>query len=115
MARPSVDGADLTIGVQNTGVGSQVTSPLYVVTSPIVYTVTNSGSFVENATGTNPQVSAYELISIFGANFDSAHGLANNTLNALGMYPATMNNSHADPVVVTFNVGTGATPIGRRP
>jgi uncharacterized protein (TIGR03437 family) len=97
----------LTIGVQNTGVGSQVTAPVYVTAAPIVYAVTNSGSFVQSSG--NPQVSAYELVSIFGTNFDSANGLATNSVNSLGIYPAAMNNSHGDAVKVSFYQGTANT------
>jgi len=91
----------LTINIQNSLSDPVQSKSVYVVTSPIIYSVTNSGSYAENP-GANPQVSAYELISIFGANFDPALGQTPNTLNALGMYNSPAVNGHGDTVFVTF-------------
>lgn len=83
---------------------------LNVVTTPIVYAITSAASFTEPATGVNQAVSPYEIISIFGANFDPANGLANNTsyTAAPGIFSTTLNNSKGQPVIVWFCIGNAA-------
>ncbi len=83
---------------------------LNTVATPIVYAVTNAASFAEPAAGANPVVSPYEIISIFGANFDPANGLANNTsyTAAPGIFGTTLNNSKGAPVMVFFCIGIAA-------
>ena len=81
---------------------------LSVVTTPIVYAVTSAASFAEAAAGTSPTVAPYEIISIFGANFDGAVGQANNTTEASapGVYLTTgVTNSKGQAVIVYFCVG----------
>jgi uncharacterized protein (TIGR03437 family) len=85
---------------------------LAVVTTPIIYAVTNAASFTETP-GVNTVVSPYEIISIFGANFDPANGLVNNTsyTAAPGVFGTSVLNSQGSPVVVSFCVGnTAITP-----
>ena len=94
----------LTVGIQNPGVGVMQTKPIYVVTTPIIYSVTNSASFTQNP-NSNPLVSAYELISIFGANFDSSGGQTANTLNGLEMYVDPAVNGNGQQVKVMFFSG----------
>lgn len=83
---------------------------LNTVTTPIIYAITNAASFTEPAAGANPVVSPYEIVSIFGANFDPANGLANNTsYNAApGIFGTTMNNSKGQAVIVWFCLGNAA-------
>jgi uncharacterized protein (TIGR03437 family) len=80
---------------------------LSVVSTPIIYAITNAASFAEPAAGTNPTVAPYEIISIFGANFDGALGLANNTsyTTAPGIFSTSPNNSKGQEVLVLFCVG----------
>jgi uncharacterized protein (TIGR03437 family) len=84
---------------------------LSVVTTPIIYSITNAGSFVQPATGSNPQVSPYEIISIFGANFDLSNGVEvqGNLLTAPFAFGTTMNNSNGKPLYVTFCKGSTTT------
>jgi len=100
----------LTFSFSDSGVTvTPVTATMGVTTAPIIYAVTNSGSYLPPAAASNPQVSAYELISIFGANFDST-GTSPivNTLNGLGMYPTTVTNTASNAVTVSFMQGTAA-------
>lgn len=90
---------------------------LSVVTTPIIYSITNAGSFVEPATGSNQVVSPYEIISIFGANFDPSNGIEvqGNLTTAPYAFGPTMNNSNGKAVYVTFckgNTTTSCTPTG---
>lgn len=80
---------------------------LNVVTTPIIYAITNAASFTEPAPGVNQVVSPYEIISIFGANFDPANGLANNTsyTAAPEIFGTTLNNSKGQAVIVYFCLG----------
>ncbi len=83
---------------------------LNVVTTPIIYAITNAASFTEPAPGVNQVVSPYEIISIFGANFDPANGLEDNTsyTAAPGIFGTTLNNSKGQPVIVWFCLGNNA-------
>jgi len=83
---------------------------LNTVTTPIIYAITNAASFTEPAAGVNQVVSPYEIISIFGANFDPANGLANNTSYqaAPGIFGTTVNNSKGQAVIVYFCLGNAA-------
>ncbi len=80
---------------------------LSVVSTPIIYAITNAASFAEPATGTNPTVAPYEIISIFGANFDGAAGQANNTsyATAPGIFSTNPNNYKGAEVLVLFCKG----------
>jgi len=101
----------LTINASDTGVTGNVSMPITVTANPIIYSVTNSGSYVP-ASG-NTQVAGYELISIFGANFDSTGSTPIvNALNSLGMYPTTVNNTAGNAVTVSFMQGTAAAATG---
>lgn len=83
---------------------------LNTVTTPIIYAITNAASFTEPAPGLNQVVSPYEIISIFGANFDPANGLVDNTsyTAAPGIFGTTVNNSKGQPVIVWFCLGNTA-------
>jgi uncharacterized protein (TIGR03437 family) len=83
---------------------------LNTVTTPIIYAVTNAASFSEPAAGANPVVSPYEIISIFGANFDTANGLANNTSYVAQpeIFGTTLNNSKGQAVMIYFCLGNKA-------
>ena len=80
---------------------------LNVVTTPIIYSITNAASFTEPVSGTNATVSPYEIISIFGANFDTANGLVNNTsyTAAPGIFGTGVTNSKGQAVLVWFCLG----------
>ena len=95
----------LNIQVSNDGTNwypTPTARSLYVTTVPIIYSVTNSASFVQPSVGVNPVVSAYEIISIFGANFDLANGVKTNTVANPGRFPNTMNNTNGQTVTVFF-------------
>lgn len=83
---------------------------LNTVTTPIIYAITNAASFAESAPGVNPVVSPYEIVSIFGANFDPANGLVDNTsyTAAPGIFGTAVNNSKGQPVIVNFCIGNAA-------
>ena len=103
----------LHLKVQNGASGTPTSAQDLIVTlAPIVYAVTNSASYQEiPGTNTVAQVSPYELISIFGANFDVGNGTKVNVPNSAGVYPATMNNSHGDAVTVGFYSGGHGTAL----
>jgi uncharacterized protein (TIGR03437 family) len=109
----STNGLQLSIEVQNGASGTPSSAALLTVTTvPIVYAVTNSASYAElPGTNTVAQVSPYELISIFGANFDSGNGMKVNSANSLGVYPTTMNNSAGSAVTVGFYSGGHTTAL----
>ena len=77
-----------------------------VTTAPIIYAVTNAASYVQTP-GTNPQISPYEIISIFGANFDAGQGLASNpsVQTAPYVFSPVMNNSAGKGIKVEFFAG----------
>jgi uncharacterized protein (TIGR03437 family) len=92
---------------------------LEVTTNPIIYSITDAGSFTEPPAGTNQAVSPYEIISIFGANFDPANGVAVQPSTSLATAPFefvnSMQNSNNQTVHVTFckgNTTTSCTPTG---
>jgi hypothetical protein len=90
--------------------------PLTVTGKPIIYSITNAASFSQPAAGAAnayPTVSPYEIISIFGANFDPGSTAVEvqtvgGTANAFG---TSLNNSAGAPVTVTFYEGGGTTPF----
>ena len=87
-------GADITLHVE------AATFNIPVTTNPIVYSVTNSGSYQQVAGG-NQTVSPYEMIGIFGDNFlkagDAAYGAVAN-----GRYPNTLTDSTNTSLSVHF-------------
>ncbi len=99
----------ILIQAENSATSWLPSTPLALasVTTPIIYSVTNAASFTEPVTGTNPTVAPYEIISIFGANFDPANGLVNNTSEtaAPGIFGTTVNNSKGRAVIVYFCLG----------
>ena len=59
------------VGVAN---GASPTAPVAtqtigVTAAPIIYGITSASAFVDAASGSNPKVAPYDIISIFGANF----------------------------------------------
>jgi uncharacterized protein (TIGR03437 family) len=99
--------------VTDTGVTGTGTITVVVTTAPIIYAVTNSASYLAPASGSNPQVAAYELLSIFGANFDpGAASAVVATPNSLGMYATSLTDSTTtNTVTVSFNAGSAAANI----
>jgi uncharacterized protein (TIGR03437 family) len=106
----------LLIGVAN----QQLTDPLsgpakpqatYTVnftTSPVIYAITSTASYIQPSPGGNPNLAPYELISIFGANFGVSNQSPNDTKNgvgttdAYGKYLATVNASGAGTTALPY-------------
>jgi len=97
----------VTLTIQNGNLGTAQTQTLTVTNNPIIYTVTDAASLVEAATGSNPNVAPYELITIFGDNFGPTAGTpVLGSVDTYSKYPNSLTaNSHA--VTVTFNDGSG--------
>jgi uncharacterized protein (TIGR03437 family) len=93
----------VTLSIQNGVLGSAVAKTLTITTNPIIYTVTDAGSLVEPAAGTNPTFAPYELITIFGANFGPAAGTpVQGTLDSNERYPASLTTA-GGTLTVAFN------------
>lgn len=108
--------ATLAIGVANYGGGGAPSAPtsssnLTITTSPVVYGLTNGATFKQPTPGNSPNVAAYELISIFGANFMPSATNVSGTLDAYNKFPTTLpisgNGPTAVTLTVTFTVGSG--------
>ena len=89
----------LTIEAYN-GANTPSTTTVGVVTTPIVQSVTNSASFAEN---TSLQIAPYEMISIFGANFEPSGGAVETnspSADVYEVYPTEVANSAGKEVEV---------------
>ena len=105
----------VSIKVSNDG-GNTFTAPqtVGVVTTPIIYAITNGASFANPIGGAT--VSPYEIISIFGANFDATGGVGSSSVEQQGstatapyVFASSMNNSVSGAsgvVTVTFCLGS---------
>jgi hypothetical protein len=69
---------------------------LTVTQGPVIYAVTSTASFVEPALGANPNVAAYDLISIFGDQFFGLAPLTGPTSATAGV---SVTGSIANPLV----------------
>ena len=87
-------GTDITLHV------ADQTFTIPVTTNPIVYSVTNSASFEQVASG-NQRVSPYEMITIFGDNFMKLGDIAYGAI-ASGRYPKKLTDSLTTDLSVHF-------------
>jgi hypothetical protein len=106
----------LNIGLANQ---TQTTCPsayttfttLKVTTSPVIYGLTSTATYLQPSPGNSPNVAAYELISIFGDQFGFATGAsADATISANYQVPAALmiggTVAHPTNLTATF------TPVG---
>ncbi len=102
----------ITISINNGG--PSVTAFLYVTAKPIIYSVTDAASLTEPTPGSKPNVSPYELITIFGNNFcPSCTGPVVAPVVS-GRYPTSLTApaSGGNPLTVTFYKSDGTTLVG---
>jgi uncharacterized protein (TIGR03437 family) len=70
------------------------TTTLTITSNPIIDSITDAAAMVEPASGMATNVAPYELVTIFGSNFDLNAGAAGTpvkaTLDAFGRYPSTL-------------------------
>ncbi|MGP0075343.1 MAG: hypothetical protein ACLPWF_25805 [Bryobacteraceae bacterium] len=70
------------------------TTSLSITSNPIIDSITDAAALVVPAAGAATNVAPYELISIFGSNFDLSAGAAGTpvtaTVDAFGRYPSTL-------------------------
>ena len=106
----------LAIGVANYSGGVAPSAPtssynLSITTGLVVYGLTSAATFKQPTLGTSPNVAAYELISIFGANFMSSASGVSGTLDSFNKFPTTLtisgNGASAVTLTVTFTVVSG--------
>jgi uncharacterized protein (TIGR03437 family) len=107
----------VTMGVAN---GANPTAPatggtkaLTVTAAPIITTVTSASTWLQPATGANPTVAPYDIISIFGYNFCPLCTGANAVLVASPdpvyfRYPSFLSPDGSHKVTVTFSKATGS-------
>jgi len=100
----------LAIGVANYN-GSAPSAPtssynLTITNAPVVYGVTSTATYKQPALGSSPSVAAYELISIFGANFMDSTITAgiSETLDGYNRVPTTLTISGSGANAVTLQV-----------
>jgi uncharacterized protein (TIGR03437 family) len=102
----------ITISINNGG--AAVTADLYVTAKPIIYSVTDAAALTEPTPGSKPNVSPYELITIFGNNFCPTCASPVVAPVASGRYPASLtapaSGGHA--LTVTFYKSDGTTLVG---
>lgn len=77
---------NITNGLNNETVQIQ---NLTVTSAPIISSITDAASLVEATAGTAPNLAPYELISIFGNNFDTGASVAATT-DSFSRYPSTL-------------------------
>jgi uncharacterized protein (TIGR03437 family) len=106
----------LAIGVANYSGGVAPSAPtssynLTITTGPVVYGLTSGATFKQPVPGNSPNVAAYELISIFGANFMTSTTGVSGTLDSYSKFPTALpisgNGTSAITLTVTFTVGSG--------
>lgn len=93
----------ITLNISNGLSGeTPVTKTLTVTTAPIISSITDAASLIQTTTGT-PNLAPYELISIFGANFDTGEAVPA-TPDSFGRYPNTLTvpTSGGQPLTVSF-------------
>lgn len=103
----SAAGTNQLVLYLSAGAGGQF--PIPVVTTPIVYAVTDAASFIQPAAGQFLNVAPYEMLSIFGDNFgtftvaqpEAAIVFTN------GRLPASSFDTSAKPLTVHFTDSTG--------
>jgi len=103
----------VTISINNGG--APVTVSLYVTAKPIIYSVTDAAALMEATPGTQPNVSPYQTISIFGNNFCPTCVAPVVAPIASSRYPTTLTapvggGGHA--LTVTFFKSDGITSVG---
>jgi uncharacterized protein (TIGR03437 family) len=103
----------VTINITNALAGESVKiETLTVTTAPIVNSVTDAASLTEGTPGSAPKLAPYELISIFGSNFDTGAAVAA-TVDSFSRYPTTLTVPAVggNPLTVAFykqgTVGAG--------
>jgi uncharacterized protein (TIGR03437 family) len=106
----------LAIGVANYNGAAPPTAPtssynLTITTGPVVYGLTSGATFKQPTPGNSPNIAAYELISIFGANFMTSTTGISGALDSYSKFPTTLpisgNGTSAITLTVTFTVGSG--------
>ena len=102
----------ITISINNGG--AVVTADLYVTAKPIIYSVTDAAALTEPTPGAKPNVSPYELITIFGNNFCPTCAAPVVAPVVSSRYPtsltAPVSGGHA--LTVTFYKSDGTTLVG---
>jgi uncharacterized protein (TIGR03437 family) len=100
----------LAIGVANYN-GSAPSAPtssynLTITTAPVVYGLTSTATYMQPAQGSSPNVAAYELISIFGANLMDPTITAgvSEKLDSYNKVPTTLTISGSGANAVTMQV-----------
>jgi uncharacterized protein (TIGR03437 family) len=91
------DGATITLQITN-GLSNEPSTPetttLAITSAPIIYSITDAAALVDAPAGTTPSLAPYELVTIFGANFDLSAGSAGaavaSTVDSFGRYPSTL-------------------------
>jgi uncharacterized protein (TIGR03437 family) len=107
------DGNAITIQLSN-GLPSEPAPPetitLTITSDPIINSITDAASLVEPASGTTTKVAPYELISIFGANFNTGSAVAADPDATFHRYPNTLvvPSGGANSVTVSFYNGSVA-------
>lgn len=91
------DGNSITLQVTNGQAGEPApaeTATLSITSSPIIYSVTDAAALVESPAGTPQSMAPYELITIFGNNFDIHSGAAGTpvaaAVDSFSRYPNTL-------------------------
>jgi len=88
------DGNAITLQITNSQTNEPAaaeTTTLTVTSAPIIYSITDAAALLEPPSGTAPNMAPYELITIFGANFDLSAGVAGTpvaaTVDSFSRYP----------------------------
>jgi uncharacterized protein (TIGR03437 family) len=103
----------LAITTQNPTIGSPSSANLNVTDNPIVYSLTDGASLVQAATGSNPIVAPFEIVTLFGDNFGpTGSTILTASLDSFSRYPTKLSTSTPKDIVVTFYKGDGTTLIG---
>lgn len=91
------DGNTITLQITNGQSGepsAPETATLTITSGPIIYSVTDAAALVQPTAGTEPNFAPYELITIFGNNFDLNAGAAGTAVAAavdsFSRYPNTL-------------------------
>lgn len=91
------DGNSITLQVTNAQTGEPApaeTTTLSITSGPIIYSITDAAALTEPPAGTAPSFAPYELVTIFGNNFDLHSGSAGAAVAAavdsFSRYPNTL-------------------------
>lgn len=108
-------GQTVVISVTN-GLGGETasTATLYVTSDPIVSSVVDAGALVETAPPAYPNVSPYELITIFGNNFCPSCAAPVVTSTVSNVYPTSV-TAGLHTLKVEFTETDGSTVIADAP